>query len=183
MAWGRALSTPLSFLDQILPADFFSEISKLFWRSKLTSIGSIRCPAKLIGSYKIFLGGAEDEYFSFFHSSCQLGLKTIPLKCWKSRFSMNSVFKIWFLEMIWLYILLVVQSTSLHTFFNYRIANWELLHALLLIFIKILAILIHQRTKSHFIVFYYYYCQLFLQRQIARSCTITLDFSINNTSK
>ena len=42
----------LSFLDPILLADFLSKISKLFWRWKLTSIGLIWHPAKLIESYK-----------------------------------------------------------------------------------------------------------------------------------
>ena len=42
----------LSFLDQILSAEFLSKISKLFWRWKLTSIGLIWHPAKLIESYK-----------------------------------------------------------------------------------------------------------------------------------
>ena len=44
----------LSFLDQILSADFLSKISKLFWRWKLTKIGLIWHPAKLIKSYKKF---------------------------------------------------------------------------------------------------------------------------------
>ena len=42
----------LSFLDQILSADFLSKVSKLFWRWKLTSIGLTWHPAKLINSYK-----------------------------------------------------------------------------------------------------------------------------------
>jgi hypothetical protein len=32
---------PLSFMDQILSAEFSSKFSKLFWRRKLTSIGLI----------------------------------------------------------------------------------------------------------------------------------------------
>ena len=40
------------FLDQILSAELLSKISKLFWRWKLTSIGLIWHPAKLIESYK-----------------------------------------------------------------------------------------------------------------------------------
>ena len=40
----------LSFLDQILSADFLSKISKLFWRWKSTSIGLIWHPVKLIES-------------------------------------------------------------------------------------------------------------------------------------
>ena len=43
---------PLSFLDQILSAEFISKISKLFWKWKLTLIGLIWHPAKLIESYK-----------------------------------------------------------------------------------------------------------------------------------
>jgi hypothetical protein len=63
---------PLSFLDHILSADFFSKISKLFWRWKLTSIGLFWHSAQLIeSSYK---GGSKDEHFSCFHMSCQTGL-------------------------------------------------------------------------------------------------------------
>ena len=43
---------PLSFLDQILSAEFISKISKLFWKWKLTLIGLIWHPAKHIESYK-----------------------------------------------------------------------------------------------------------------------------------
>ena len=42
----------LSFLDQILSAEFLWKISKLFWMLKLTSIGLIWHPAKLIESHK-----------------------------------------------------------------------------------------------------------------------------------
>jgi len=42
----------LSFLNQILSAEFLSKISKLFCRWKLTSIGLIWHPTKLIESYK-----------------------------------------------------------------------------------------------------------------------------------
>ena len=38
----------LSFLDQILSADYLSKNFKLFWRWKFTSIGLIWHPAKLI---------------------------------------------------------------------------------------------------------------------------------------
>ena len=63
----------LSFLDQILSAEFLSKNSKLFCRWKLTSIG-------LIGSLsliKIPIGGNKDEHFSCFHSSCQWGLRML----------------------------------------------------------------------------------------------------------
>ena len=54
----------LSFLDQILSAEFLSKISKLFWRWKLTSIGLIWHSAKLIESYKNMpLGSVKDEHF------------------------------------------------------------------------------------------------------------------------
>ena len=43
---------PPFFLDKILSAEFLSKISKLFWRRKLTSIGLIWGPVKLIVSYK-----------------------------------------------------------------------------------------------------------------------------------
>ena len=49
MAWGRALSTPLSFLDQILS---ISKISKLFWRWKLISIRLFWHPTQLTESFK-----------------------------------------------------------------------------------------------------------------------------------
>ena len=51
----------LSCLDQTLSAEFKS---KYFWRCKLTSIGLIWHPAKLL------LCGAKNEHFSSFHSSC-----------------------------------------------------------------------------------------------------------------
>ena len=35
---GRDIFIPLFLLDQILPVDFFSKISKLIWRCKFTSI-------------------------------------------------------------------------------------------------------------------------------------------------
>ena len=43
---------PLSLLDQILSADFFSQISKKFLRRKFTSIWLFLHPAQLIESYK-----------------------------------------------------------------------------------------------------------------------------------
>ena len=43
---------PLYFLDQTLSAEFLPKISKLSWRWKLTSIGLIWHPDKLIESYK-----------------------------------------------------------------------------------------------------------------------------------
>ena len=47
----------------------------IFWRWKLTSIGLIWHPAKLIGSHqKIWLDGTKDEHVSCCQSSCQLGL-------------------------------------------------------------------------------------------------------------
>ena len=53
LPWGRALSTPLSFLDQILSAKFLSENFQTFLEvKKLTSIGLIWHPGKLIESYK-----------------------------------------------------------------------------------------------------------------------------------
>ena len=47
----RGTFHPLSILDQTLSAEFLPKISKLFWRWKLTSIGLIWHPAKLIESY------------------------------------------------------------------------------------------------------------------------------------
>ena len=54
----------LYFLDQILSAESLSKNSKLFWREKLTSIGLIWHPDKLIQPpyKKIPLGGAKDEH-------------------------------------------------------------------------------------------------------------------------
>ena len=65
----------LFFLDPILSTEFLSKISKLFWRWKLTLIGLIWHPAKLIESYQnLLLGCAKDEHFPCFLISCQLGL-------------------------------------------------------------------------------------------------------------
>ena len=64
----------MSFLDQILSAEFLSKISK-FWEVKIDINRVILTSAKLIEPYKkITLGGAKDEHFSCFHRSCQLGL-------------------------------------------------------------------------------------------------------------
>ena len=49
---GQDISILLSLLDQILSAEFFSKISKLFWRWKFTSIRLFWHPAQLIESYK-----------------------------------------------------------------------------------------------------------------------------------
>ena len=61
----------LSFLNQILSADFLSKNFKKIVRWKFTSIGLIWHPAKLIES----LDGAKDEHFSCFHNSYQWRLK------------------------------------------------------------------------------------------------------------
>ena len=80
----------LSFLDQIMSAGFLSKISKLFGRWKSSSIRLIWHPAKVIESYKKMpLGGAKDEHFSCFHSSCHWGLR-IKQKIW---FSQVQVYK------------------------------------------------------------------------------------------
>ena len=50
----------------------FITIFQSLWRQKLTSIGLIWHPAKLIESYKKCY--AKDEHSSCFHSSCQWGL-------------------------------------------------------------------------------------------------------------
>ena len=70
----------LSFLDQILSAEFLTKISKLFCRWKLTWIGLIWCLAKLIESYKKCLQkkAATNEHFPCFYSSCQIGPGLIP---------------------------------------------------------------------------------------------------------
>ena len=50
---GQGTLTLIFLLDQILSADFFSKISKLFWMGgKLRSIGSFWHPAQLLKSYK-----------------------------------------------------------------------------------------------------------------------------------
>ena len=49
---GGDIFIPLSFLDQILSAELCSNISKLFWRWKFTSIGLFWHHAQLIESYK-----------------------------------------------------------------------------------------------------------------------------------
>ena len=57
----------LFFLDQILSAEFLSKNSKRFWMWKLTSIGLIWQPTKLIEFYKKMpIGGAKDELFFLF---------------------------------------------------------------------------------------------------------------------
>ena len=48
----QGIFTPMSLLDHILSAEFFSKISKLFWRWKLRSIGLFWHPAQLIESFK-----------------------------------------------------------------------------------------------------------------------------------
>ena len=54
----------LFFLGQILSAEFLSKISNIFWRWKLTSVGLIWQPAKLIESYKKMpLGCIKLEHF------------------------------------------------------------------------------------------------------------------------
>ena len=55
----------LSFLDQILSAEFLSQVSTLFWRWKLTSIGLIWYPTKVIEPHKKLL--AEDEHYELCH--------------------------------------------------------------------------------------------------------------------
>ena len=60
---------PCNFGIGFVSAKFVSKISKLFWQWKLTSIGLIWDPAKLIESYKtenLLLGGAKDEPFLVF---------------------------------------------------------------------------------------------------------------------
>ena len=71
---------PLSFLDQNLSADFLIKSSKLFWRWKLTSIGLFWPLPSSLSIIKITLGGAKDEHFSCFHSSCHLGLRKNNIK-------------------------------------------------------------------------------------------------------
>ena len=48
---GREYFYPLVLFGSVLSAEFFSKISKLFWRCKLTSIRLIWHPARLIESY------------------------------------------------------------------------------------------------------------------------------------
>ena len=64
---------PLSFLDQNLSAENFKK--KLEVKIDINQVKYFDT-AKLIESYKNMpLGGAKDDHFSCFHSSCQLGLK------------------------------------------------------------------------------------------------------------
>ena len=58
----------------------------------MTSIGLIRHHEKLILSYKKnALGGAKDEHFSCFHSSCQLGnKKTLESSCGNAKADLTS---------------------------------------------------------------------------------------------
>ena len=69
---------PLSFLDQIFVS--WISIKNPNWRWKLASIGLIWNPAKLLSLKKMPLGGAKDEHYSCFHSSCQWVLRLFS-KC------------------------------------------------------------------------------------------------------
>ena len=76
---------PLSFLDQILSADFFSKIAKLFLRWKLTSNGLFWNPAQLIVSYRICpLGALKMSIFLVFKRLDRQGYKMskIAAKKW-----------------------------------------------------------------------------------------------------
>ena len=79
MVWGRALSTPWPFWIRLYQLNFYQQFATIFWRWKLTSIGLIRVTSSL-SLIKMSLGGAKDEYFSCFHSSCQLGLKVAKIQ-------------------------------------------------------------------------------------------------------
>ena len=67
----------LSFLDQILLADFLSKLSKLF-KVKFDINRVILTPYPAYWVFqKLPLGGAKYEHFSFLQSSCQLGLTSL----------------------------------------------------------------------------------------------------------
>ena len=67
----------LSFLDQILSADFLSKLSKLF-KVKFDINRVILTPYPAYWVFqKLLLGGAKYEHFSFLQSSCQLGLTSL----------------------------------------------------------------------------------------------------------
>ena len=51
---GQGIFNLMFLLDQILSADFFSKISKLFWSLKLWLIGLFWHPAQVIMSYKSY---------------------------------------------------------------------------------------------------------------------------------
>ena len=51
---GQGTFTLMFLLNQILSAEFFSKISKLFWRLKLRLIGLFWHPAQVIFSYKSY---------------------------------------------------------------------------------------------------------------------------------
>ena len=83
-------------MDQISSAEFSSKFSKLFWRWKLTSIGLIWNPTKLIESYeKMSIGGSKAEHFSCFHSSCQLGLMPVFVHEDRARLDFTSYDLLW----------------------------------------------------------------------------------------
>ena len=70
---GWDIFIPLSLLDQILSAEVFSKISKLFAGENWHQSGYF--DTQLIESYKkLPLGGSKDEHFSCFPTSCQTGL-------------------------------------------------------------------------------------------------------------
>ena len=56
---------------------FFIKHIQTFLEVKIEINGNNLKPCQAL--YNLLLGGANDEHFSYFHSSCQLGLK----KCWK----------------------------------------------------------------------------------------------------
>ena len=81
---GGHFPPPILFGSECVSWFFLSNISKINWRWKLTSIGLFWHSAKLIESYKkMTQGGAKDEHFSCFHSSRQLGLIRFQSQlCW-----------------------------------------------------------------------------------------------------
>jgi len=64
----------LSFLDQILSAEFLSKGSKLFWGKNWHQSGYFDTLPSLLSLLNVALGASKNGHFSFFQRSCQLGL-------------------------------------------------------------------------------------------------------------
>ena len=73
MAWGRAPSTPLSFLDQL---NSYQKNFQTFLKVKfdINRVNLTPCQAHWV-LQKVLPGGPKDEHFSCSLSSCQLGLR------------------------------------------------------------------------------------------------------------
>ena len=65
MAWGAILLSPCPFWIRFCQLNFYHKFQHFFWRWKLTSIGLIWYPTKVIEPHKKLL--AEDEHYELCH--------------------------------------------------------------------------------------------------------------------